>query len=114
MRTERFRVVLARAIELLEKIEPGARAAEQRTDKLGERLPSIGGLGGCPFAPGAAGNVATEDLVNMFESAGCATGIDLERLAAAVTVAEHCTGQALGGRWCNWHRSLQRAAAVRH
>ncbi len=73
---------------------------------------SIGGLGGCPFAPGAAGNVATEDLVNMFESAGCATGIDLEQLAAAVTVAERCTGQALGGRWYSWRRSLQRAAAA--
>jgi hydroxymethylglutaryl-CoA lyase len=44
---------------------------------------SMGGLGGCPFAPGASGNVITEDLVFMFESMGVSTGIDLERLFAA-------------------------------
>lgn len=44
---------------------------------------SMGGLGGCPFAPGASGNVITEDLVFMFESMGVATGIDLERLFQA-------------------------------
>jgi len=41
---------------------------------------SIGGLGGCPYAPGASGNVATEDLVNMFEEMGIKTGIDLQKL----------------------------------
>jgi hydroxymethylglutaryl-CoA lyase len=41
---------------------------------------SIGGLGGCPYAPGASGNVATEDLVNMFEEMGIKTGIDLQGL----------------------------------
>ncbi|MDX1375854.1 MAG: hydroxymethylglutaryl-CoA lyase [Burkholderiales bacterium] len=44
---------------------------------------SMGGLGGCPFAPGASGNVITEDLVFMFESMGLATGIDFEKLLAA-------------------------------
>jgi len=44
---------------------------------------SMGGLGGCPFAPGASGNVITEDLVFMFESMGIATGIDLDKLFAA-------------------------------
>ena len=44
---------------------------------------SMGGLGGCPFAPGASGNVITEDLVFMFESMGIATGIDLQKLFAA-------------------------------
>jgi len=44
---------------------------------------SLGGLGGCPFAPGASGNVITEDLVFMFESMGIATGIDLEKLMLA-------------------------------
>lgn len=44
---------------------------------------SIGGLGGCPFAPGAAGNVATEDVVYMLERAGIATGLDLESLIQA-------------------------------
>src|ERR671937_683206 len=44
---------------------------------------SLGGLGGCPFAPGASGNVITEDLVFMFESMGVGTGIDLDKLFAA-------------------------------
>lgn len=44
---------------------------------------AIGGLGGCPFAPGAAGNVSTEDVVYMLERAGIDTGIELSRLVAA-------------------------------
>ena len=44
---------------------------------------SLGGLGGCPYAPGASGNVVTEDLVFMFEAMGIATGINLTRLIAA-------------------------------
>jgi hydroxymethylglutaryl-CoA lyase len=44
---------------------------------------SLGGLGGCPYAPGASGNVVTEDLVFMFEAMGVATGVDLPRLFAA-------------------------------
>src|SRR6266581_1657554 len=44
---------------------------------------SMGGLGGCPFAPGASGNVITEDLVFMFESMGVRTGISMEKLFAA-------------------------------
>ena len=44
---------------------------------------SLGGLGGCPFAPGAAGNVPSEDLVYMLERAGIATGMDLEKLVSA-------------------------------
>lgn len=44
---------------------------------------SLGGLGGCPFAPGAAGNVATEDVVYMLEQSGISTGIDIERAVAA-------------------------------
>ncbi len=43
---------------------------------------SLGGLGGCPFAPGASGNIVTEDLVFMLEAMGLETGIDLERLLA--------------------------------
>ena len=46
---------------------------------------SVGGLGGCPFAPGAAGNVPSEDVVYMLERAGVATGIDLARLIEAST-----------------------------
>ncbi|WP_048438371.1 hydroxymethylglutaryl-CoA lyase [Caenimonas sp. SL110] len=44
---------------------------------------SLGGLGGCPYAPGASGNVVTEDLVFMFEAMGLRTGIDIEKLIAA-------------------------------
>jgi hydroxymethylglutaryl-CoA lyase len=44
---------------------------------------SLGGLGGCPFAPGASGNVITEDLVFMFEAMGVSTGVDLDKLMAA-------------------------------
>ena len=44
---------------------------------------SLGGLGGCPYAPGASGNVVTEDLVFMFEAMGVVTGVDLPRLIAA-------------------------------
>ena len=44
---------------------------------------SIGGLGGCPFAPGAAGNVATEDVAYLLARSGVATGLDLDRLIEA-------------------------------
>jgi hydroxymethylglutaryl-CoA lyase len=47
---------------------------------------SLGGLGGCPFAPGASGNVITEDLVFMFEAMGVSTGIDLDKLMLARTM----------------------------
>jgi hydroxymethylglutaryl-CoA lyase len=49
---------------------------------------SQGGLGGCPYAPGASGNVVTEDLVFMFEAMGVATGVDLEALIAARPVLQ--------------------------
>jgi hydroxymethylglutaryl-CoA lyase len=44
---------------------------------------SLGGLGGCPYAPGASGNVATEDVVDLFEREGVATGVDLDALVDA-------------------------------
>ncbi len=44
---------------------------------------ALGGLGGCPFAKGAAGNVATEDVIYMLDRSGIATGLDLERLIEA-------------------------------
>jgi len=59
---------------------------------------SLAGLGGCPYAPGASGNVVSEDLVFMFEAMGIATGIDLERLIAArAPLAEGLPGEALYG-----------------
>jgi hydroxymethylglutaryl-CoA lyase len=48
---------------------------------------SVGGLGGCPYAPGAKGNVATEAVARRLMELGCATGIDLDRLDAAVLFA---------------------------
>lgn len=49
---------------------------------------SAGGLGGCPFAPGATGNVATEDLIHMFHRMGVDTGVDLEKLYEAISLIE--------------------------
>lgn len=59
---------------------------------------SIGGLGGCPFAPGATGNVATEDLVWMFSGMGEDTGIDLDRLVAVAGTIKAMPDAQTGGR----------------
>jgi hydroxymethylglutaryl-CoA lyase len=59
---------------------------------------SIGGLGGCPFAPGASGNVCTEDLVHCLEAMGVETGIDLERLLAASRRVQEIVGRVLPGQ----------------
>ncbi len=56
---------------------------------------SIGGLGGCPYAPGASGNLATEDLVYMLHGMGHETGIDWSRLVAAGELAEALVGRTL-------------------
>ncbi|MDH4039106.1 MAG: hydroxymethylglutaryl-CoA lyase [Gammaproteobacteria bacterium] len=63
---------------------------------------SIAGLGGCPFAPGASGNVATEDVAMMLEQMGFDTGIDLDALLRASDLAEELTGTAPGGRSKPW------------
>ncbi|MDE0479307.1 MAG: hydroxymethylglutaryl-CoA lyase [Gammaproteobacteria bacterium] len=65
---------------------------------------SIGGLGGCPFAPGASGNVATEDVAVMLGQMGMETGIDDARLLAASDLATRLTGTAPGGRVREWLR----------
>jgi hydroxymethylglutaryl-CoA lyase len=59
---------------------------------------SFGGLGGCPFAPGATGNVATEDVVWMFERMGIPTGIDLDALVPVAREAAALPGATPGGR----------------
>jgi hydroxymethylglutaryl-CoA lyase len=59
---------------------------------------SVGGMGGCPYAPGAAGNMATEDLVYMLHGMGISTGVDLERLVEAGKVAESIVGRSLPGK----------------
>jgi hydroxymethylglutaryl-CoA lyase len=53
---------------------------------------AAGGLGGCPFAPGAAGNAATEDMVNMAESMGIKTGIDILKVLSVVRTMESLYG----------------------
>lgn len=63
---------------------------------------SIGGLGGCPFAPGAAGNLATEDLASMLEQAGFHTGIDMARLLDVIELARKLVAHDLGGRSLAW------------
>jgi hydroxymethylglutaryl-CoA lyase len=77
---------------------PVARLAMHFHDTYGQALANLyagmeegvhvidsaaGGLGGCPYAPGATGNVATEDVVYMLEGMGIKTGIDMEKLLAA-------------------------------
>ena len=56
---------------------------------------SVGGLGGCPYAPGASGNVATEEVVHMLHDMGIDTGVDLGRLLEAARMAEAIVGREL-------------------
>lgn len=56
---------------------------------------SVGGLGGCPYAPGASGNIATEELVHMVEDMGVDTGVDLQAMIDAARVAEAVVGREL-------------------
>jgi hydroxymethylglutaryl-CoA lyase len=71
---------------------------------------SVGGIGGCPFAPGAAGNLATEDLVLMAERSGFSTGIATDGLLEAIRFAEALLQRPLGGRAIAWLRRQQPAA----
>jgi hydroxymethylglutaryl-CoA lyase len=59
---------------------------------------SIAGLGGCPFAPGATGNICTEDLVNMLQDMGLDTGIDLDKLLAAAVKIPAIVGHDVPGQ----------------
>lgn len=73
---------------------------------------SVGGIGGCPFAPGAAGNVATEDLVLLAERSGFATGISLDGLLRAIDLAEQLLQRPLGGRSIAWLRRQREKRGV--
>lgn len=59
---------------------------------------SIGGIGGCPFAPGATGNICTEDLVYLLHECGVETGIDLDRLCTVAQRVEEIVGRTLPGQ----------------
>lgn len=71
---------------------------------------SIGGLGGCPFAPGAAGNMATEDLVFLAYKLGLGTGVDFVALWDVVYEIEKLIGRKVGGRIRAWWESSGRLA----
>jgi len=77
----------------LANLQAGFEAGVRRFDA------SLGGLGGCPYAPGASGNVATEDVVDLFEQAGVRTGVDLDALVDATAWLESdVLGRRLPGR----------------
>lgn len=73
---------------------------------------AVAGVGGCPYAPGASGNAATEDIVAMFEAMGVSTGVDLDCLVEAGMGLASALGRELPGRFhrmsigaCGWRRS---------
>ena len=68
---------------------------------------AVGGLGGCPYAGGATGNVATEDMVNMFEEMGVATGVNLDALIECAKLATSLVGRTPEGH-------VARTGRVRH
>lgn len=68
---------------------------------------SIGGLGGCPYAPGASGNLATEDLVAMLHSMGVETGIDLDALVECSRMATEFVGHELPSKYLKAHIGKQ-------
>ena len=68
---------------------------------------SIGGLGGCPYAPGAAGNLATEDLVSMLHGIGVDTGIDLEKLVECSRMVASFVGHELPSKYLRAHLGKQ-------
>lgn len=73
---------------------------------------SIAGVGGCPYAPGATGNAASEDLIHMFEAMGVDTGVDLALASEAGAFLADALGRALPGRYHRYYlgtRSRQRA-----
>nr|HEX4315257.1 hydroxymethylglutaryl-CoA lyase [Kofleriaceae bacterium] len=74
---------------------------------------AAGGLGGCPYAPGASGNLATEDVVAMLHSMGVQTGIDLDKLVDASRTASTFVGHELPSKYLKAHLGKQ-ARARRH
>lgn len=74
---------------------------------------SAGGLGGCPYAPGASGNLATEDVVAMLHSMGVKTGIDLDKLTEASRTASTFVGHELPSKYLKAHLGKQARARRR-
>ncbi len=71
---------------------------------------SVGGLGGCPYAPGASGNLATEDLVAMLHAMGIETGIDLDKLVECSRMAANFVGHELPSKYLKAHTGKQARA----
>ena len=71
---------------------------------------STGGVGGCPYAPGASGNVATEDIVNLFECMGIQTNINLDQAVKTAELLSTVLGRELPGRYYRYHLGSQRRA----
>lgn len=90
----------------LANVYAGLEAGVRRFDA------SVGGLGGCPFAPGARGNVATEDVVMLCEQMGLVTGVDLAQLLAVVDLVGEMLGRPQGGRAIDWLRRYRTRAAA--
>jgi hydroxymethylglutaryl-CoA lyase len=101
-------------IEMLLQVVPPARLAMHFHDTRGTALAntlaalemgiatydsSAGGLGGCPYAPGASGNLATEDLVYLLDGMGIESGVDLERLVAASSIIGPYLDHPLPGKY---------------
>ncbi|HEY1558269.1 MAG TPA: hydroxymethylglutaryl-CoA lyase [Kofleriaceae bacterium] len=74
---------------------------------------AAGGLGGCPYAPGASGNLATEDVVAMLHAMGVATGIDLDKLIEASRTASAFVGHDLPSKYLKAHLGKQARARRR-
>ena len=74
---------------------------------------SAGGLGGCPYAPGASGNLATEDVVAMLHAMGVKTGIDLDKLVEASRMASTFVGHELPSKYLKAHLGKQARARRR-
>lgn len=72
---------------------------------------SIGGIGGCPYAPGASGNASTEDLLHTFAAQGEQTGVDIEQACAAGVFMEDVLGRKLPGRYLQFWKARDKGAA---
>ena len=107
---------VAALVELVARDISAARVAVHLHDTRGTALANVlaaldagvttvdaaaGGLGGCPYAPGASGNLATEDLLYMLQGMGVDTGVDLDALAATSSWLASVIGRPLPGRYVN-------------
>lgn len=70
---------------------------------------STGGMGGCPYAPGASGNLGTEDLVHMLNTSGITTGVDLDKLLAVSKLLEDEFGATLNSRFYRYRKAEKRS-----